>query len=406
MEYVAESPRYSLLRILLANEEVATESARQVTLGNEWPAVFKLAATWSVATQLGQRVTQLGLQPPTAEWREFKQVVIANYAHSATRAAKGIAAIHCLEECGVAAIAFKGLASMARLYVPPANRTIKDADLLVQQSSLSAAVACLGKAGFAPMEGHDLLALSRFLDDSPGFSGNKAIVLYGPEDFEIDLHWSVGLPGLSPDALLLRSDRVMLFGRMVPIVGMGDGMILTARHAIRENLAIDAMCRDLFDIRQSCSLMASREQLVSTLEAAATASSMVPLLALLEILADIEGTNGDVTAARGVLAGLANPDQLKAASQLRSLFFRQVTGGPMVKDLLYLFHLRPARQIFAGASQSWREYREFMRTLERKLEGEEVPLGRRLWQLFFAVRKIGPAHLRSIRTLARLKYDS
>jgi len=294
---------------------------------------------------------------------------------------------------------------MARLYAPPANRTIKDADLLVQQSNLSAAIACLGKAGFAPMEGHDLANLSRFLDDSPGFSGNKAIVLYGPEDFEIDLHWSVGLPGLSPDALLLRGDRVMLFGRTVPIVGVGDGMVLTARHAIRENLSVDAICRDLFDIRQSCSFMASQGRLVSALEDAA-ASSLVPLLALLEILANLEGTNGDVTAAKCVLAGIANPDQLKAANQLRALFFQQVTGGPMVKDLLYLFHLRPARQIFAGVSQNWREYREFMRSLERKLEGEEVPLGRRLWQLALAAGKIGPAHLRSIRTLARLKYDS
>ena len=53
-----------------------------------------------------------------------------------------------------------------------------------------------------------------------------------------------------------------------------------------------------------------------------------------------------------VLTGIADPDQLKAAAQLRTLFFQQVTAGPIGKDLLYLFHSRPARQILSGVLQT------------------------------------------------------
>ena len=173
---------------------------------------------------------------------------------------------------------------MARLYTPPANRTIKDADVLIEKSNLSTAIECLGSIGLVPLEGHNPETLDRFMDDSPGFSGNRAIVLYGPDDFEIDLHWGVGLAGLNPDALLQRSSVVTLFARSVPVVDAGDGMILTARHAIRENLSIDTMCRDLFDIRQSCAFMASHGQLVTALERATIVNNLVPLLALIEIL--------------------------------------------------------------------------------------------------------------------------
>jgi hypothetical protein len=403
---LTESTRLSLLRVLLADEDGARASADRLSHSNGWSAAFKTAEAWSVAPQLAERVRQLVLQPPPAEWQEFKQVVIASYARSASRASRGIAAIRQLENCGVSTVAFKGLASMARLYTPPANRTIKDADVLIEKSNLSTAIECLGSIGLVPLEGHNPETLDRFMDDSPGFSGNRAIVLYGPDDFEIDLHWGVGLAGLNPDALLQRSSAVTLFARSVPVVDAGDGMILTARHAIRENLSIDTMCRDLFDIRQSCAFMASHGQLVTALERATIVNNLVPLLALIEILGALDATNRDAMTASKVLTGIADPDQLKAAAQLRTLFFQQVTAGPIGKDLLYLFHSRPARQILSGVFANWREYRSVMRSMEQKLEGEEIPIGRRLWQLALAVRSTGPAHLRSIRTLARFKYGT
>jgi hypothetical protein len=90
---------------------------------------------------------------------------------------------------------------------------------------------------------------------------------------------------------------------------------------------------------------------------------------------------------------------------LEKLFFHQADYGPIGKDLLYLSHSIPARQILAGAFSNWREYRHFMRSMEEKLDGGEVPLGRRLWRLTLALKNSGPAHWRGLRTLARLKYE-
>ena len=97
---LTESTRLSLLRVLLADEDGARASADRLSHSNGWSAAFKTAEAWSVAPQLAERVRQLVLQPPPAEWQEFKQVVIANYARSASRASRGIAAIRQLEIAG------------------------------------------------------------------------------------------------------------------------------------------------------------------------------------------------------------------------------------------------------------------------------------------------------------------
>ena len=175
-----------------------------------------------------------------------------------------MAALRHLEVSGIPAIAFKGLASMARLYPKPGKRTIKDADLLVDRQYLQAALNSLSDLGFRPLENHALERLETFLDHSPGFSGNKAIVLYGPGDFELDLHWAVGVAGLEPAALLGRSETVTLFGTPVRVASFDDALLLTAKHAIRENLTVDAMCRDLLDIRLSWERSASRRNFEET----------------------------------------------------------------------------------------------------------------------------------------------
>jgi hypothetical protein len=395
--------RESLLRILFAPPEIARAAAVRLSSNDGWPWAFQTAEVWSVVPQLAGRVQELGLEPPVAQREAFKRVLIATFARSASRAKKGAAALERLEQSNIPALAFKGLASMARLYSTPANRSIKDADILVEPERVGDAVASLAVLGFAPPAGHELGSWQRFLDNSPGFSGNKAIVLSEPGGFEIDLHWSLGLPGMTPDLLLARRDVLTLFGCSVPVVSMGDGMILTARHAIRENLAVDAICRDLFDIRLSCQSLASRGLLAPVLETIAAATSVVPLLTLTGVLTALEG-GGEVEEGAEILHRRASSKERLAAQQLQELFFHQVENGPIGRDLLYLSHSRPARQILAGASGNWREYRNFMRSLEEKLDGEEIPLGRRLWQLALALKNAGPRRWRGIRALGRQKY--
>lgn len=392
--FLTETARQCLLRILFASPDASSPA--------DWPSVFQTAETWSVVPQLAARIQELGLRPPADLWADFKRVHIATFARSASRASKGAAALLHLERAGIPAAAFKGLASMARLYPIPANRTIKDADILIEPQHVPAALSCLSELGLVSREGYDLGRWDRFLDHSPGFSGNKAMVLSEAGGMEIDLHWDVG--GLQPAELLACGETLPLFTSQVRVVSAADGMILTARHSIRENLAIDAICRDLFDLRLSCDYLSSRGMLAPALQRVRESTSLVPLLALTGILQAMDGDSGAVRDSACILAGFASPKQRQSASHLQTLFFHQVNHGPIGKDLLYLSHSIPARQILAGAFTNWKEYRSFMKTMEEKWDGGEVPLGRRLWKLMVGMKNSAPAHWRGMRTLARLKY--
>ncbi len=398
------TPRGCLVGILLADAAVARQAAQALSAAGTWPLAFQSAKTWSVSSQLADAIPAQQCQPPEGEWREFRRASIATFALSASRASKGLAALGHLESGGIPAAAFKGLASMARLYPSPGKRSIKDADILIEKQHLAAALQSLSALGLTALEAHHPERLDRFLDNCPGFSGNKAIVLYAPDGFEVDLHWSVGIPGMEPAALLRRSDSVKLFNTPVRIVSPEDAIVLTARHAIRENLAVDTMCRDLFDIRLSCECLAARGTLETACRNAAQLQSHIPLLALTGILQSLDANATGVKEAAALLSGPARPKERRIAEGLRELFFYQVGKGPVSKDLLYLTHSRPARQILAGAWSNWQDYRGLMRSMEEKLDGEEVPLTRRLRSLFGAIQKTGPRHLLAIRALARMKY--
>jgi hypothetical protein len=400
---VIVTPRQCLLKILFANREAAAVAAQALSSSQGWPTIFKLADAWNVVPQLAERIQELGFQPPADAWLDFKRVLFTCYAKSSARASKGASALRHLTDAGIPALAFKGLASMARLYARPAHRTIADVDLLVPPERLKDAVDRLGAIGFVSPEGHELARWERFVENAPGFSGNKAISLVEPGGTEVDLHWSVG--GLDPEGLEQRAEGVTVFAIPIRIVGAADAMVLTARHAIRENLAVDVICRDLFDIRLSCGWLAARGLLAPVLEEIARLHPLIPVLALTQILDSLDGANQDVNAAARILAGIATPEQIRSAHELEALFFYQVRNGPFGKDLLYLAHSRPMRQILTGAFANWREYRRFMSSLEEK-DGEAVPLGRRAWHLAAAVKNAGPARWSSLRTLARLKFDS
>jgi hypothetical protein len=353
---------------------------------------------------LAARLQALQAGPPALPWAEFKKTHIAVFARSASRAAHGAAALQHLERSSIPAVAFKGLASMARLYPTPANRSVKDTDILVEPGRVQEAINSLAQLGYAPPQGHDFERWDRFLEHAPGFSGNRAIALTAPGGLEIDLHWSLGMAKLTPAGLLSRGETLPLLGYRVRVVSAGDSMILTARHGIRENLTVDAICRDLFDILYACRFLAASGSLAAALENIALTASVVPLLALTGILAALEASV-DVAEARRMLATLASGSQRQSAERLQILFFHQVRNGPLGKDVLYLFHMRPVRQILAGLWRNGREYRGFMRSLEEKLEGGEVPLRLRLRRLAADLKSSGPAGWRGVRTLGRHKYE-
>lgn len=390
--------------MLLADPEEARRSAGVLSAQACWADAFAAAKLWKITAPFAEAIQSFDAQPPAAEWQDFRRARIEAYAQSVSRAAKGSAALRRLHDSGIPAIAFKGLASMARFYPQPGRRFIGDADLLVAKQNLQSAVESLAGAGFRPLENHRIELLDRMIDHLPAFAGNKAIVLYGPGDSEVDLHWSVGVPGLEPTALIARGETAMLFQHELRIVGVEDGLILTVRHAIRENLTVDMICRDLLDVRQSWEWLAARGRLEAACARMVECKSLVATLAMTGILGSLDRRNEALAKAGARLSELATAADQQAAKRLHELFFQQVKDGPVRKDLLYLAHARPGKQMLTAAWSNWREYRGVMRSIEEATDGSELPLPRRLRLLAGAALRTGPAQFRSIRTLARLKY--
>ena len=393
-------PTILMAELLLAGQARAGAAARGISKTASWPAVIALARGWKVMPQLYARLQTLELKLAAEYTGTLRREFLKAHGYSALRAAKTIAAIHELEQAGIPVAAFKGIAAMAVLYGGPKHRTVGDGDLLIPRKDLANALACLERKGLA-REGTDTLAqYLRFVENAPRFAGNQAIALYGDDGSEIDLHWQLSGSGLRNEELLARSMRVDLMGSMIPVVDAKDGFLLTVHHAIREDLGIESMCRDLLDVRLWCDHMERSGQLVEGMRHAARSGSQVPALAVTSLL---RGYDDQTAAARAaeLLSGVANGAERRSAARLVELFHYQLGRGRLGRDVLFLVHSRPWQQILKGFGRDWSGYRLSMEAMEEQL-GEKQSLRKRV--LHFATSIPGLKALRMARELARTKY--
>ncbi len=305
-----------------------------------------------------------------------------------------------LHQAGIAVVAFKGIASMAVLYRDPKHRTVGDADLLISRADLTAALACLQAAGFARRGSETLEQYLQFVDHAPRFAGNKAIALYAGDGSEIDLHWEIAGSGLRVDEVLKRARTAPLMNSGVPVVDSKDGFLLTVHHAIREDLGIENVCRDLLDAGLWCRHLHETGELEGAVARAVECGGGIPALAVTAILAGYDDRSAAAHAAQ-LLRDATSAAERKSAALLVELFSYQMGNGPIGKDVLYLVHTRPWRQIVKGLGTDWSGYRQSMQSMEKQMN-EETPLHERAVKLAKSIP--GLRALRLARELARVKY--
>jgi hypothetical protein len=396
------TPIHQTVEFLLTGDARATAVADSLTESNSWMQVIAPARAWKVVPALSARIQSLRSRLPVEVTGTLRREFLRAYAQSAQRAAKTIAAIRHLEQAGISVAAFKGIASMAVLYDGPKHRTIGDGDLLLAKNDLPKALACLEAHGFARRGTETLTEYLGFVSNAPRFASNQALALYADDGGEIDLHWEITGSGLRVDEILQRSVPATLLGSTIPVVDSTDGFLLAVHHAIREDLAIESVCRDLLDIRLWCNHLEQAGQLEAGMNAAAKSGSQVAALAVTSLLSSYDDTTPAARAAE-CLRHLATPAQRRSAALLTQLFHYQISSGRLEKDVFFLVHSRPWRQIIKGLGTDWSGYRRSMQTLETHL-GERQPLHKRFAHL---VRSIpSPQALRLARVLARVKYRS
>jgi hypothetical protein len=397
---VNTSAQHRLLEFLLAAERRAAVASRLLSDCGQWPRAFALARDWKAIPRLFDRVRTLRVPLQTADATRLKREFLNAYQHSAFRAARAVRAFDCLREAGIRVAAFKGIASIARLYGDVKHRTIHDADILLAKEDLPGALACLERHGFRRRGAETLVQYQNFVENSPGFAGNQALAVYDARDAEIDLHWEVASSGLPVEELLARAGGISFLGSTIPVVDAIDGFLLTVHHAIRDNLAIESVCRDLLDTRLWLDHLRTAGKLEALTVRASTPHCKVPALTLATLIAGYEGP-GAADEFAALLSARSTPAERRSSASLGELFRYQLEHGRIRKDVFFLVHARPWRQIVRGLARDWSGYRTSMQTMDTNLGGE------RPWHTRAAglVRSMpGLRGLRLARELACIKF--
>lgn len=389
-----------LVHLLIGSDLCAVDSATIISEIQAWPEIVECAEAWRVTPGLAAQIARLNLKVPEAAAFDLRRNLVAAYSNSAFIASKGIAAIRWLEARGIRVAAFKGLASMAQLHNGPKGRFINDVDLLVREADLERAVSCLEQNGFRRAMDGQLNEYAALVAHLPASAGNQAITMRAPGGGEIDLHWAVG-KGLYVPAILGRRGVARLWDHEFPVVSMEDGTLLTVRHAIREDLKIEDMCRDLIDTKLRIADLVGKGSFRSLAERAGAAGLAPALLAIIGIITDYD-PHPDI---QGYIREMTSARERRLSAELVELFRVQLRGGPLGKDLVYLVHQAPIRHIISGLMKDARGYRRLVREFEIHLRGRPRPWLRRLLALTGAVCKLRRRHFRSIRALAEVKYD-
>jgi hypothetical protein len=397
---VSTTATHQMAEFLLAGDARATAAARLLFGTESCKQTLALARNWKVIPPLFYRVQSLGLTLTAPDTTALRREFLKAYQQSAFRASKALAAIRGLQEAGIPVASFKGIASMAVLYGDPKHRSIHDADVLILPKDVARAVVCLEENGFTHRGSQTLTEYLRFVENSPGFAGNKAVSVYGPGGSAIDLHWRLAGSGLPEEEILQRAVTAHLMDSTIPVVDSKDGFLLTVHHAIRENLAIDSVCRDLLDVRLWCARLSEAGELEGAIKLAIRSGCQVAVLAVTSLLASYDATTATAQAA-ALLRERASSAERQSAARLIEIFHYQLNNGRLSKDVFYLVHSRPWRQILTGLGKDWFGYRQSMHTIEER-RGELRPLPMRIALLAKSIP--GVRGLRLARELAIIKY--
>jgi len=392
----------NMAEFLLGGDSRAIAAAGRLAAGASWHEAIALATTWKVVPQLSARIQSLRIALPEDDTRTLRREFLRVYGQSASRAVRATLAMRELEKAGIAVAAFKGVASMAVLYGGPKQRSIGDGDLLIPRKDIAAALACVERIGFMRKGEETLAEYLSFVENAPRFAGNEAMALYGEDGSEIDLHWSISGSGLLVEEILERAEKTELMCATIPVVDSTDGILLTIHHAIREDLALESVIRDLLDVRLWCERLEQRGEFESGITRSAEADSQVAALTVCSLLG---GYDDSIAAARfaRLLGDRTSRAQRQSAARLMELFHYQIERGRLKKDVLLLVHSRPWRQILRGFTSDWAGYWRSMQTLEEQL-GDGQPLHTRLAMLVQSIP--GLQGIRLARELARVKYRS
>lgn len=324
----------------------------------------------------------------------MEQVFFEAFLQTGRCIKSGLDALAMLEDRGIRCAAFKGLASIAYLYPEPGHRSLGDVDILVHPRDAKIAAEVLLANGYKlSIEGR-VEDYVDFVKRSPGSAGNEAITMINEKGGGIDLHWRLGR--VDTAVLLAKAQRMNVLNRAAPVTSPQHSCLLTVQHALRNNLVVDKVVRDLIDFDTWRPRFNSHSESLELLQSANGWGLTLPLLAMEKIVCSARGVSDSW------LAPHASAPDLRKADDLVELYFHQVRFGALNSDLVYLTDAHPLLQVATAAFAGWTRFRKVMKRMD---EAKGVPdtLSGRLRRLIAAVRHLPVRRWRQVRTMAMAK---
>jgi hypothetical protein len=382
------NPSQELVPLLVGTPEQFSASTSKIAGGDAWMRTIAQAESWCVLPTLNNRIQEFDFQLDTAVKSDLSVRCRRAFASSASVAHRGAELCAYLGRSGIPAVLFKGLSSIIHLYPGPQERTVKDADLLILEQDLKAAVAALEKLNLHAGHGGDLDAYVHAIRNMPGFAGNESLAVDAPPFEHLDVHWRLcrrPVEGMQMERIIGRAVRGRLFGTEVLVVSPADGLVLSAHHALRNRFATSGMIRDVLDARRWLDLAERCGEWESTL-AHVDRCRMGPAVFALAMIGGREPRVAQLMSEQG--------------RELVEWFNLQTREGPLGQDLAHLADFLAMRQVARAALGSWRQYRQYLSDLEKQARGKPLPLGERTETAAHAIADSGPKSLASLSRAA------
>jgi len=397
----------ALVHLVLGDAARRQAAAARLSQLGQWDHAVAVSIAWRVVPQVRRRLGDLANAPGEAAQRRLHDASVAAALQSTTLAHRAAAVLQHLDAAGVPALPFKGVAAIADLYGGPGRRMLSDIDVLVAPDQLRAACAALQELGFTPVveRFNEYVAYLEHRPYEGALSGHYFLVLIDADHVEVDLHWRLGTrppPALEAGNLITRAVTAQLYRTTIRVPAPADAMALTAHHVLRDNFAPDTAVKDLCDLAAWWEAEGTRWRLPEVVRDVQRCGMAVPLLALWEVLASVDGGSrvGDGVDA---LAAACTRRERRDATRLASLFHAQATGGRLNPDLLRLLSPMVIARFVRRRVQHRAQVDYFTRHIEAEMHLDpHRSYGERIGQLLRDVLRLRAGTFAAYRALLRV----
>lgn len=329
-----------LFDLLYGSPDRVRQAAAAIGGDGSWAETIRLAEAWRVLPRLTTVVREHRLELTSSSTAALRSATTRHAMKSGYVARRAGELAQALEEKGIEAVAFKGVATLARLHRSPAERMLSDIDLMVHEPDLERALKAIQGVGFA-------LWIDGSLDDQRQFSErrvrkeNYSVNLIDAEGLEVDLHYRLrGWAGqILGDGLWLRAGRVPLMGRPIAAVSPVDAILLITHHALRNQLCPYPTLRDLGDLAgywQGCGATWAVSELATLAKGSGLGAPLLGLCRILEEAGTMPAGDRGLATLREALGGEARTEGDRLGEWFFELLEQPTLGGERMADLFIL----------------------------------------------------------------------